>query len=60
MRGFLCLQITWGEGAQNRSEDAPAIEALRIPAFNDSVNGRGLPSEMIPLSRWQRFVAWVS
>lgn len=43
-----------------RSEEAPAIESLRVPAFNDSVVARGRPSEQLPMTRWQRFMAWLS
>lgn len=37
--------------------EAPAIEALRIPALNDSLLERGLPSEVHPATWWQKFVA---
>ena len=40
-----------------REVEAPAIEALRIPAYNDSVVERGLESKKIPTSCWQDFVA---
>nr|WP_019365245.1 hypothetical protein [Pseudomonas luteola] len=43
-----------------RQTDAPNIEALRVPAYNDSVVARGRASERLNMTRWQRFMAWVS
>lgn len=40
-----------------RETDAPAIEALRNPAYNDSVVERGLQSWKLELSYWQRLMA---
>jgi hypothetical protein len=40
-----------------REVEAPSIEALRIPAYNDSVVERGLPSYQLPTTWWQRMMA---
>lgn len=40
-----------------RETDAPAIEALRVPAYNDSVSERGLGSCRLTTTWWQEFVA---
>lgn len=40
-----------------RETDAPAIEALRVPAYNDSVSERGLASYKLTTTWWQNFVA---
>lgn len=43
-----------------RQTDAPAIEALRNPAYNQSVAERGLDSHKITTTWWQDFVAWLA
>jgi len=40
-----------------RETEAPAIEALRVPAYNDSVSERGLGSYKLTTTWWQSFVA---
>ncbi|MGK9419246.1 hypothetical protein ACSSUR_24335 [Pseudomonas cedrina] len=40
-----------------RETDAPAIEALRVPAYNDSVSERSLASYKLTTTWWQNFVA---
>lgn len=41
-----------------RESDAPEIEALRAPAFNDNLRENGYESGFMPETRWQRFVAF--
>lgn len=43
-----------------RETDAPSIEALRLPAYNDSVEERGLGSYKQPLSCWQRLISLIA
>jgi hypothetical protein len=43
-----------------REIEAPAIEALRIPAYNDSVVERGLESQKLTTTWWQDFVAFLA
>ena len=43
-----------------RQIEAPSIEALRIPAYNDSVVERGLTSQKLCTSWWQDLMAWLA
>lgn len=43
-----------------RETDAPAIEALRVPAYNDSVSERGLGSYKLATTWWQNVVASIA
>lgn len=40
-----------------RETEAPAIESLRVPAYNDSVTERGLSSCKLKTNLWQDIVA---
>lgn len=43
-----------------RQTEAPAIESLRIPAYNDSVVERGMASQKLATTCWQDFMAWLA
>lgn len=43
-----------------RQTEAPAIEALRIPAYNDSVVERGMGSKKLTTNWWQDLMAWLA
>lgn len=43
-----------------RETEAPAIEALRIPAYNQSVVERGLESKKLAITWWQNIVAFLA
>jgi len=40
--------------------EAPAIESLRVPAYNDACEERSRPEAKLPVGRWQRFVAAIA
>lgn len=46
--------------AELRAMEAPSIEALRVPAYNDSCKERGRTDQLLPASYWHRFVALIA
>lgn len=40
-----------------RAMEVPSIEALRVPAYNDSCTERGRTDELLPVKWWHRFAA---